>query len=148
MFILLLTFLPPTFCLSLVPSSLPFPLPSSLPVLSRGRSFSPCYRFMSRWGDWVWVRSKSYMLYNPISHLPEGIAIYTWIVRLANLMSHTSHDVTCLSHDVNETSQVKGQNEISSFLPHILRNVCEFKTNLPSNINIPFLETTMAEVTV
>ena len=53
--------------------------------------------------------------------------------------------VECIT---NETSQVKGQNEISSCLPDILRNVYEFKTNLPSNINIPFLETMMAEVTV
>ena len=86
----LLSSLLPSFLLLLSPS-LPLPLPSFLSVLSRGRSFSPCYRFMSRWGDWVWVRSKSYMLYNPISHLPEGIAIYTWIVRLANLTSHACH---------------------------------------------------------
>lgn len=69
--------------LSSGPSFLPLSHLPSHAVLSRGRSFSPCYRFMSRWGDWVWVRSKSYMLYNPISHLPEGISIYTWIVRLA-----------------------------------------------------------------
>ena len=101
----LLSSLLPSFLLLLSPS-LPLPLPSSLSVLSRGRSFSPCYRFMSRWGDWVWVRSKSYMLYNPISHLPEGIAIYTWIVRLANLTSHachmhvTYHVTWCHSHDI------------------------------------------------
>lgn len=114
----LLSSLLPSFLLLLSPS-LPLPFPTSLSVLSRGRSFSPCYRFMSRWGDWVWVRSKSYMLYNPISHLPEGIAIYTWIVRLANLRSHAchmmshacyvmsiischmmSHHITCLSCDV------------------------------------------------
>lgn len=93
-----LSSLSPSFLLSYsLPSFFPPSLPSSLLVLSRGRSFSPCYRFMSRWGDWVWVRSKSYMLYNPISHLPEGISIYTWIVRLAtctNLMLH------CMSHDV------------------------------------------------
>ena len=93
----LLSSLLPSFFLLLSPS-LPLPFSSSLSVLSRGRSFSPCYRFMSRWGDWVWVRSKSYMLYNPISHLPEGIAIYTWIVRLANLANLRSHACHMMSH--------------------------------------------------
>ena len=30
-------------------------LPPSLIVLSRGVSNIPCYRFMSRWGNWIWV---------------------------------------------------------------------------------------------
>lgn len=50
-------------------------------VLSRGRSHSPCYRFLSHWGDWIWVRSKSHMIFNGRSQLPEAIVIYTWIVR-------------------------------------------------------------------
>ncbi len=54
-------------------------------VLSRGESHSPCYRILSRWGDWMWVRSKSYMMYNQRSQLPEGIVIYTWIVRYVSL---------------------------------------------------------------
>jgi len=50
-------------------------------VLSQGTSHSPCYRFMTRWGDWVWCRSKSKMVFNKKTQLPEGIVIYTWIVR-------------------------------------------------------------------
>lgn len=72
-----------------LPLSLPYSLlaaslslsPSPPTVLSQGHSHSPCYRFMSRWGDWLWVRSKSYVTYNPISHMPDGLLIYTWIVR-------------------------------------------------------------------
>ena len=52
-------------------------------VLSNGISHSPCYRFMTRWGDWMWCRSKSHMLFNKKSQLPEGIVIYTWVVRYA-----------------------------------------------------------------
>lgn len=69
-------------CSPLLPPSLPL-LSLSLTVLSQGHSHSPCYRFMSRWGDWLWVRSKSYVTYNPISHMPDGLLIYTWIVRCA-----------------------------------------------------------------
>ena len=50
-------------------------------VLAKGRSHSSCYRFMTRSGDWVWVRSKSCVTYDAISHLPNGLSIYTWIVR-------------------------------------------------------------------
>ena len=55
-------------------------------VLSRGRSHSPCYRFLSHWGDWIWVRSKSHMIFNSRSQLPEAIVIYTWIVRYVKCM--------------------------------------------------------------
>nr|QIA61845.1 hypoxia-inducible factor 1-alpha-like protein [Halichondria panicea] len=51
-------------------------------LLSKGESHSPCYRILSRWGDWMWVRSKSYMVYNQHNQLPEGIVIYTWVVRV------------------------------------------------------------------
>jgi hypothetical protein len=51
-------------------------------LLTQGHSHSPCYRFMSRWGDWLWVRSKSYVTYHPISHMPDGLLVYTWIVRI------------------------------------------------------------------
>ena len=50
-------------------------------VLVKGHSHSPCYRFMARSGDWVWVRSKSCVTYDAITHLPNGLSIYTWIVR-------------------------------------------------------------------
>jgi len=31
------------------------------------------------------------MLYNSINHLPEGIAIYTWFVRLVSPSVHVQH---------------------------------------------------------
>ena len=40
----------------------------------------PLLLFHVPWGDWIWVCSKSLKLYNSINRLPEGIAIYTWIV--------------------------------------------------------------------
>lgn len=36
---------------------------------------------MSQNGDWVWVRSKSCVTYDPITRHPNGLSIYTWIVR-------------------------------------------------------------------
>lgn len=51
-------------------------------LLSHGRSHSPCYRFLSHWGEWVWVRSKSFVTYNGPNHMPDGLIIYTWIVRI------------------------------------------------------------------
>ena len=57
------------------------PLSPSL-VLTKGYSHSCCYRFLSRSGDWVWVRSKSNVCYDPVTHLPNGLNVYTWIVRL------------------------------------------------------------------
>ena len=63
-------------------TTLSLSLSLSIPtVLVKGHSHSPCYRFMARSGDWVWVRSKSCVTYDAITHLPNGLSIYTWIVR-------------------------------------------------------------------
>ena len=59
-------------------------------VLSRGHSNSPCYRFLSHWGDWIWVRSKSQVIFNTRSQLPEAVVIYTWIVRCVIVVTATS----------------------------------------------------------
>lgn len=56
-------------------------------VLVKGYSHSPCYRFMNRSGDWVWVRSKSHVTYDSVTHLPNGLSIYTWIVRWARQLN-------------------------------------------------------------
>lgn len=51
-------------------------------LLIKGRSQSPCFRLLSRWGDWVWVKSRSYVTYSPSTHLPDGVVVYTWIIRV------------------------------------------------------------------
>jgi len=50
-------------------------------VLNNGRSASPSYRFLTKWGDWVWVRTCSEVTFDPVTHLPVSLTLWTWIIR-------------------------------------------------------------------
>nr|QHX41466.1 hypoxia-inducible factor 1-alpha-like protein [Halisarca dujardinii] len=49
-------------------------------MMHTGENKSPAFRALTKWGSWVWVRSLKQCLYDPTSHQPTGIAIYTWLI--------------------------------------------------------------------
>ena len=66
------------------PSSPPTssPPPSSPPysVVTTGQSKSPSFRVLTKWGNWVWVRSMKQCTYDPSTHQPTGLIVYTWLI--------------------------------------------------------------------
>ena len=73
---------PPPSSLPLPPLPLPpLPLPP-LPytVVTTGQSKSPSFRVLTKWGNWVWVRSMKQCTYDPSTHQPTGLIVYTWLI--------------------------------------------------------------------
>ncbi|XP_019850799.1 PREDICTED: single-minded homolog 2-like [Amphimedon queenslandica] len=119
-------------------------------LLVKGRSHSPCYRFMARSGDWVWVRSKSCVTYDSITHLPNGLSIYTWIVRYdeedERMKAITEgrdpgstgvKDTAALLSDCNSSLDIKGLCVPNSSSSPIAVAANESKPQKPSNLVSP-----------
>jgi PAS domain-containing protein len=53
---------------------------SHMQMIHTGENKSPAFRALTKWGTWVWVRSLKQCLYDPTTHQPVGIAIYSWLI--------------------------------------------------------------------
>ena len=51
-----------------------------LVVVETGSSKSPAFRVMTKWGNWVWTRALKECTYDPVTHKPNGMVIYLWLV--------------------------------------------------------------------
>ena len=49
-------------------------------LVETGSSKSPAFRVMTKWGNWVWTRALKECTYDPVTHKPNGMVIYLWLV--------------------------------------------------------------------